>query len=74
MFAVTRLGTTPFAKQMEVLRSEAERGFFYETWVRGENWFRVSGKATKCPRLRPEFVEEERREKTTDCLGGDWIP
>ena len=46
-----------------------KRGFFYETWSHGgEMWERYSVKATECPRIPPEFLEEERR-----VHGGLWF-
>jgi hypothetical protein len=45
------LMSTPFGK----------RGFFYEEWTNGESWERVQVKASECPRIPPEFLEEERR-------------
>jgi hypothetical protein len=38
------------------------RGWFYETWMHGgDAWERVSVPATECPRISPEFLEEQRR-------------
>ncbi len=38
-----------------------KRGFFYETWEFGPpEWQRVSVAATDCPRIPPEFLEEQR--------------
>ncbi len=37
-----------------------DRGFFYETWTGKEDWFRLSVKATECPRIRPKFLARER--------------
>jgi hypothetical protein len=46
------LMSTPYGK----------RGFFYDTWVNGgPEWVRVSVPATECPRIRPEYLEQERR-------------
>lgn len=45
------LMSTPFGK----------RGHFYEEWTNGEKWERVKVPATDCPRISPEFLEEERR-------------
>ncbi len=36
------------------------RGFFYETWVNGENWERFTVEATDCKRITPEFLESEK--------------
>ena len=47
-----------------------QRGFFYDTWVgntwmgntwmRNQDWFRMSVKATECPRIAADFLEGER--------------
>jgi hypothetical protein len=37
-----------------------KRGWFYEQWTRGEGWHRVKITAEQCPRIRPEFLAEER--------------
>lgn len=45
--------STPWGKQ----------GFFYETWEHGpKHWHRISVTATDCPRISPEFLEEQRSE------------
>jgi hypothetical protein len=42
-----------------------KRGFFYDTWATGgDTWKRVEIPATMVPRIRPEFLEEERRTHT----------
>jgi hypothetical protein len=41
---------------------KGRRGWFYKTWTEGgEAWQRVSVPATSCPRISPEFLEEQRR-------------
>jgi Terminase large subunit, T4likevirus-type, N-terminal len=50
--------STPFGK----------RGFFYEEWTKGPRWNRFSVTADQCPRISPEFLEEERR-----ALGPHWF-
>lgn len=50
--------STPFGK----------RGWFYEAWSGIEAWERVQIKAEECPRIDPEFLEEERR-----VLGERWF-
>ncbi len=50
--------STPFGK----------RGFFYDAWAHGDSWERHLAPATQCPRIRPEFLEEERRE-----MGPSWF-
>jgi hypothetical protein len=44
------------------------RGWFYEAWHSSEPWQRWEVPATKCPRIKPEFLEEERR-----VLGSYWF-
>jgi hypothetical protein len=46
-----------------------KRGFFYEAWARGgPEWMRVEVPAAQIPRIKPEFLEEERRN-----LGEAWF-
>ncbi len=53
------LMSTPFGK----------RGFFWEAWANGgPEWDRVSVPATECPRIKPDFLEEERA-----SLGTRWF-
>src|SRR5215204_5863785 len=42
--------TTPYGK----------RGVFYEEWTSGHGWERYEVPAAECPRISPEFLEEER--------------
>jgi Terminase large subunit, T4likevirus-type, N-terminal len=50
--------STPFGK----------RGAFYEEWTGGISWERYTVTATECPRIPPEFLEEERQ-----TLGPWWF-
>jgi Helicase len=53
------LMSTPYGK----------RGFFYDRWERGgPGWLRIGVKATECPRISKDFLEEERGE-----LGAAWF-
>ena len=46
-----------------------KRGFFYENWEHGgDEWERMTVRATECPRIRPKFLEEERGQ-----LGDAWF-
>jgi hypothetical protein len=39
-----------------------KRGFFWDAWSRGgDDWVRVEVPAGQVPRIRPEFLEQERR-------------
>src|SRR5262249_8746970 len=49
--------STPFAKA----------GWFYEAWTGAGDWERISIRATECPRIRAEFLAEERQD-----LGPRW--
>lgn len=37
-----------------------KRGAFYEAWAGGASWERYEVTAEQCPRITPEFLEEER--------------
>jgi hypothetical protein len=50
------LMSTPFGK----------RGHFFQEWSEGQGWEKIQIKATECPRITPEFLEEERLSL------GDW--
>src|ERR687893_1151192 len=50
--------STPFGK----------RGVFYEEWAGGALWERYTVTASECPRIPPEFLEEERK-----TLGPWWF-
>jgi hypothetical protein len=50
--------STPFGK----------RGVFYEEWTDGVGWERYIVTASECPRIPPEFLEEERK-----TLGPWWF-
>src|SRR5262249_37313478 len=43
------------------------RGWFFETWHGEERWERVKITADQCPRIPPEFLEEELK-----ALGERW--
>jgi hypothetical protein len=44
--------STPFGK----------RGWFHEQWAGADpTWERIQARATECPRIRPEFLAEQRR-------------
>jgi terminase large subunit-like protein len=44
------------------------RGFFYRVWAEEGGWLKVEVPANKCPRLAPEFLQQERI-----SLGEDWF-
>jgi hypothetical protein len=44
-----------------------QRGWWFEAWQSGDQWERYQVTAEQCPRIAPEFLEEERRE-----LGEQW--
>jgi hypothetical protein len=50
--------STPFGK----------RGWFYGEWSSSGNWQRVRVTAAECPRIRPDFLAEERQ-----ALGERWF-
>jgi hypothetical protein len=51
-----------------------QRGFFYEAWQDGgEEWFRVSVKATECERITAAFLEAERRTMDAPCFAQEYM-
>jgi hypothetical protein len=51
-----------------------KRGFFWEEWSRGgELWTRVRVPATECPRIDPEYLDEERRRKTERVFAQEYM-
>lgn len=50
--------STPFGK----------RGFFFEEWHGSNRWERIKITADQCPRIAPEFLDEERQ-----ALGERWF-
>jgi hypothetical protein len=50
------------------------QGFFYDEWIRpGSDWVRIAAPATRCPRIRPEFLEEERRTHTDQDFRSEYL-
>ena len=49
-------------------------GFFYETWANGgPEWERILARATDCARIRPSFLNEERRVMGERCFGQEYL-
>jgi hypothetical protein len=46
----------------------AKQGFFFREWTGSGPWHRVHITASQCPRISPEFLEEERQ-----ALGERWF-
>jgi len=38
------------------------RGHYYEIWTGGEGWERIRIVGSECPRISPEFLEQEKKE------------
>jgi hypothetical protein len=47
-------------KLMMLSTPHGRRGVFFEAWDHGTEWKRYRAPATECPRISPEFLEEER--------------
>jgi hypothetical protein len=45
-----------------------QRGWFYHEWAGGGPWKRIRITWRDCPRITPEFIDEERR-----ALGPSWV-
>jgi len=50
------------------------RGFFYDEWKNGgEDWKRVTVKATECPRIPAAFLERERRKGPEQWFAQEYL-
>lgn len=45
-----------------------KRGWFYNAWINGKDWYKVRITAEDCPRITDEFLKEELRE-----IGEWWV-
>ena len=54
------LATVEHGRFFALTTPAGKRGFFYEQWIRGENWERIKVTADECPRIKPEFLAAER--------------
>ena len=50
-----------------------KRGWFYEQWLRGVGWQRISIKSTDCPRIAPEFLQQEREALGPMLFGQEYL-
>jgi len=55
--------STPFGK----------RGWFWREWSEGLGWERHEIKATDCPRISPDFLEEERRSMPAAWFAAEYM-
>jgi hypothetical protein len=39
-----------------------KRGWFYDQWMKGVGWQRISIKSTECPRISTEFLDQEHEQ------------
>ena len=52
----------------------AKSGFFYEAWANGgEEWERVSVRATDCARISARFLERERRSMGEEAFRREYL-
>ncbi|WP_162179886.1 terminase large subunit domain-containing protein [Bryobacter aggregatus] len=54
------LATAEDASLLVMSTPNGDAGFFYEEWISGEGWTRVTVPAHECPRISPAFLAEER--------------
>ena len=50
-----------------------KRGWFYEQWLRGVGWQRISIKSTDCPRISQEFLDQEREQLGPLILAQEYL-
>ena len=50
------------------------QGFFYDEWTSPHSeWTRIETPATRCPRIRPAFLDEERRHMTDQHFRQEYL-
>ena len=59
-FAIRPMLAVSGGSLMMLSTPHGKRGIFYEEWTSGHGWDRYRVTAEKCPRISPEFLEEER--------------
>src|SRR5215211_5947920 len=59
-FAVRPMLAVSGGGLMMLSTPHGKRGVFFEEWTGGRGWERYEVKAEECPRISPEFLEEER--------------
>ncbi len=59
-FAVRPMLAVSGGALMMLSTPHGKRGVFYEEWTSGHDWQRFEVPADECPRISPEFLEEER--------------
>jgi hypothetical protein len=59
-FAVRPMLAVSGGALMMLTTPHGQRGVFYEEWSGGRGWERYEVPASECPRITPEFLEEER--------------
>ena len=50
-----------------------KQGWFYEQWLRGIGWQRISIKSTECSRIDPAFLDEEREALGPMMFGQEYL-
>jgi hypothetical protein len=59
-FAIRPMLAVSGGSLMMLSTPHGKRGVFYEEWTSGRGWERYQVPASECPRIAPEFLEEER--------------
>src|SRR5215208_3615456 len=59
-FAVRPMLAVSGGSLMMLSTPYGKRGVFYEQWTSGRGWERYEVSAAECPRILPEFLEDER--------------
>jgi hypothetical protein len=59
-FAVRPMLAVSGGALMMLSTPAGRRGIFFEEWTGGHGWERYEVKAQECPRISPQFLEEER--------------
>lgn len=65
--AVRPMLATTRGRMVALTTPWGRRGWFYEAWEHGSGWHKTRITADQCPRIDPEWLEEEKR------LMGEWL-
>jgi hypothetical protein len=62
MYAVRPMLSVSRGRLIALSTPRGTRGWFWESWTKGEGWDRYQVTAAECARISPEFLASERRQ------------
>jgi hypothetical protein len=70
--AVTPMTSTVSGRIIGLSTPGLKAGWFWNQWTHGRNWHRIRATVHDCPRIDPEFVEDERHTMTPAQFGAEY--